>query len=782
MVIKKLIRSLLIVMLFTTSFFVNNTMVHAEGLETGLYLYNGSHDPKDDSDLNTYSKSIDIVQGRHFSIVYVENNGDSITKRVVDKNDEGLTLQDGLSLDYANFDHQFVIASATTGGTYTITYNNYSVSITLPDKMTQGLYIYNGSESPIDDTNVDNYVKTREFSIKQNVRVMFIYVDGSGKKSSPSPANLSANEQLPIIEAEGDHITLNSQDEKNYVVKYKNGDTVTDYSVTLSFRDRGGGGNPDSSLATCNIEGTNYYFGLVDWAGKNDGTETAFMVDYRPFDREEHVLNIPSAFVGTEQLQANNKVASQNIMNLISNVRVSLDESSTIDRSAVQIVHRENKANVFGVNCEWYDIIIDRNYPGKAIFKTEFDIQLGGQTRSLTSFQQYRIIDYSNIEFTLTEEEMNNFEYHFNPDAPGEESKSAYDKLEDLLRARNININREKPQNIVVVLPSGTHEGMYHINEQDFLDVNMSNVIAFVGNNSNEGITTTIKGGFVVKGGRVRFEFLNMEGSDAVSYTDKEGKAYSGKKVGIIAEKENDEGEYVADVPFVDFCKMSNYDYALVSTAKGVIAQCSYNYFENNDYCFYMDCEGKWFSTGADGNSGNIFVNSGKAAVALISTPTNKPFDVKFNKNLFFNNNENAYDFYVEEDGTADNKACYLMMYNYYGKTVNPEGQSVTATNVRSARVNYGKTSNAIVYTNPCLMFPAVYDMNVYRRPDMMGGDDPYSIDGVLGLDRKDGLYSCAMNNNGIVLNGESKDDLTTFEILELNEDGVKQLGGLRNE
>ena len=757
-------------------------MVHAEGLETGLYLYNGSHDPKDDSDLNTYSKSIDIVQGRHFSIVYVENNGESFTKRVVDKNDEGLTLQDGLSLDYANFDHQFVIASATTGGTYTITYNNSSVSITLPNKMAQGLYIYNGSESPIDDTNVDNYVKTREFSIKQNVRIMFIYVDGSGKKSSPSPANLSANEQLPIIEAEGDHITLNSQDEKNYVVKYKNGDTVTDYSVTLSFRDRGGGGNPDSSLATCNIEGTNYYFGLVDWAGKNDGTETAFMVDYRPFDREEHVLNIPSAFVGTEQLQANNKVASQNIMNLISNVRVSLDESSTIDRSAVQIVHRENKANVFGVNCEWYDIIIDRNYPGKAIFKTEFDIQLGGQTRSLTSFQQYRIIDYSNIEFTLTEEEMNNFEYHFNPDAPGTGSKSAYDKLEDLLRARNININRDKPQNIVVVLPSGTHEGMYHINEQDFLDVNNSNMITFVGSNSDEGITTTIKGGFVVNGGRVRFEFLNLEGSNNISYTDKEGKEYSGKKVGIIAEKDNDADGYVADVSFIHFCKMSNYDYALVSTAKGVIAQCSYNYFENNDYCFYMDCEGKWFSTGADGNSGNIFVNSGKAAIALISTPTNKPFDVKFNKNLFFNNNENAYDFYVEEDGTADNKACYLMMYNYYGKTVNPDGQSVTATNVRSARVNYGKTSNAIVYTNPCLMFPAVYDMNVYRRPDIMGGDDPYSIDGVLGLDRKDGLYSCAMNNNGIVLNGESKDDLTTFEILELNEDGVKQLGGLRNE
>ena len=307
-------------------------------------------------------------------------------------------------------------------------------------------------------------------------------------------------------------------------------------------------------------------------------------------------------------------------------------------------------------------------------------------------------------------------------------------------------------------------------------------MITFVGSNSDEGITTTIKGGFVVNGGRVRFEFLNLEGSNTISYTDKEGKEYSGKKVGIIAEKDNDADGYVADVSFIHFCKMSNYDYALVSTAKGVIAQCSFNYFENNDYCFYMDCEGKWFSTGADGNSGNIFVNSGKAAVALISTPTNKPFDVKFNKNLFFNNNENAYDFYVEEDGTADNKACYLMMYNYYGKTVNPEGQSVTATNVRSARVNYGKTSNAIVYTNPCLMFPAVSDMNAYRRPDIMGGDDPYSIDGVLGLDRKDGLYSCAMNNNGIVLNGESKDDLTTFEILELNEDGVKQLGGLRNE
>ena len=79
-------------------------------------------------------------------------------------------------------------------------------------------------------------------------------------------------------------------------------------------------------------------------------------------------------------------------------------------------------------------------------------------------------------------------------------------------------------------------------------------------------------------------------------------------------------------------------------------------------------------------------------------------------------------------------------------------------------------------------MFPLIPNIEIYRNFIILSDtDDPFTQDGVLGLDRASGLFSCTMNDTRIVLNGAAKDDLTTFEILEIQEDGVKRLGGLRN-
>ena len=788
MSIKRPISLFMIILITAASFFTCNKIVEADdiSLETGLYLYIGTKSADSDEDLTCFYKEANLTPGRGFSIVYIEKDGEKLTKTIIRADSNELTLSNGLTLSVAGYGGgQFAYASATAAGEYTISFNNSSVKINLPEKMSQGLYIYNGKESPTQDSVSSNYIKTKEYGINIDVRVLLVYVDENGAKRMANPGTISKNDNDLIIKGEENScIIFNSGKAKEYTVKYVDGETVTDYSVTLKFSSSGG------SLATLDIDGDKYYFGLVDWAGKNDGTERAFMVSFRPFDQTGRVLKLPSAFVGTISTQANDNVANQNIMSCISNVDVSLDSSSTINSNAVQISRKENKANVFGVNCEWFELSIDCNYFGSAIIKTEFDFTIGEQTTRLTSYQEYEVIEYQENIINLNEGQMTEFDYYFNPDPAGEQNrKLTYDKLEELL---NKTLNRREPQEIVVILPEGTFTGMYHINLQDYIDANNMNSITFKGKTDESGARkTTIKGGFVVNGGRIKFEDLKMEGNQETKYTDKSERDYSDKKVGIIAEKANSEDRCVADIPWVKNCLFRNYDYALISTDKGVVASCNFNYFENNDYCFYMDCKGVMFSTGADGNFGNIFVNSKIAAIALISTPTNKPFDVTFNKNLFFSNNPEAADFYVEEDGTEEKKACYLMMYNYYGRTLGEDGNSVTAGNIRSARVNYGKTVNAIVYTNPCLMFPKYSNINRYNNENDIYdnssnsnniGNNTYMVDGVLGLDKKEGLFSCAMNNVRIALNGLAKDNLTKFEILELQDNGVKQLGGLRNE
>lgn len=792
-------------LMIITSFFMCNQIVKADdvSLETGLYVYIGSETAGSDEDLTRFHKAATVAPNRGFSIVYIENDGE-LKKTVIYKDDNKLTFSSGLTLSVASYgEGEFVYANADKGGDYTITYNDpsnlqNSVTITVPEKMSQGLYIYNGKESPIEDSDSSHYLSSKEYGVNNDARVLLVYVDQNGSKRMANRGTISIEDNdLNCKETENSDIIFSSSKIKEYTVKYKNGETVTNYSVTLKFT------SSDGSLATLDIDGNKYYFGLVDWSGKNDGTENAFMVSYRPFDQTGFVFKLPSAFVGTTRLQANDSVANQNIMNCITNVRVTLDGSSTIDSKAVQITYKENtKANVFGVNCEWFELSIDSNYYGSAIIKTEFDFTVSGQTTTLTSYQKYEVVEYQDNIINLTEGEMSAsaFDYYFNPDPAGEQNrKTAYDKLEELLHKT---VDRKKPQNIVVILPKGTFTGMYHINLQDYIDTENQNSITFRGYTDENGIATTIKGGFVVNGGRVKFENLKMEGNMGTPYSDNSGRNYSGKKVGIIAEKINPNNGAVADIPWIFHCSFKDYNYALISTEKGVVASCNYNYFENNDYCFYMDCKGTMFSTGADGNYGNIFVNSKIATIALMSTPSNKPFDVKFNKNLFFNNNPEAADFYVEEDGTPDKKACYLMMYNYYGRVLGEDGNSVTAENIRSARVNYGRTINAIVYTNPCLMFPLYQNINRYnneedihdRINDSNGINDSnstnngnnsnnsYMMDGVLGLDKSEGLFSCAMNKVRIALNGSAKNNLTQFEILELRDNGVVQLGGLRNE
>ena len=108
--------------------------------------------------------------------------------------------------------------------------------------------------------------------------------------------------------------------------------------------------------------------GLILGSGNGEG-ENAFMVDYRPFKLMDRTLTIPSAFVGTTTLQANNSVAPQEVVDKISNLSITLDGSSTIDRNAVKITKKDNKASVFGVNCDWYDLELNLRYPGTAVIR-----------------------------------------------------------------------------------------------------------------------------------------------------------------------------------------------------------------------------------------------------------------------------------------------------------------------------------------------------------------------------------------------------------------------------
>lgn len=745
-----------------------------ENLEPGFYLYRGSSGPADGMDLDKYYKEASVTPSTTFGLAYVEII-DGVMKRTAIKLDNAsLSKPEGLQLTVADFDNQFMTANAANSGKYKLSYNGSEVTITFPEKFDQGLYIYTGNESPIDDPDFSHYTNEKELSINKDYVLMLVYVDENGSRSSADPGKVDKSSDLIITNHDGDKMTFRTSKAGDYVVKYKKNNTeITNFSVTLKFSDNDD--DEDTTLASYKFGTTKYYFGLVDWTGEST-TENAFMVDYRPIDQMGSIRRFRSAFVGTKQQQANKEVAPQNIMDSISDLKVELDPSSTIDPNAVQIVRNENeKISVFGVSCDKFELIIDANYAGKAIFKTTFNLHVGEEVIPLTSIQEYEVIDYEDIVIYLNNDQMSHFEDYFNPS-----SGDSYGKLEGLYGKE---INRKKPQNVIVVLPEGEYEGMYHINMQDFVNANQTNSMTFSGfvtdDTHHREAPTRIRGGFVVNGGRIKFEHLDMVASSNVNYNDKKGREYSGKKVGMIAEKNNTN---LADISWIMSCSFSDYDYAVISTETGVVAACSYNYFKDNDYGFYMNCDGSWFGTGADGNFGNVFVNSKTAAVALISTPSKKPFNVLFNKNLFFNNVD-GYDFYVEEDGTEENIAGYLMMYNYYGKTLNDDRNSVTADNTRPARVNYGGTRFAIVYTNPCLMFPLEDKPNIkdYMWDIVRTDEDPFSAPGVLGLDNTPGLFSCAMNNVRIVLNGSAKNNVNTFEILEINDNGVNQIGGFRS-
>lgn len=242
-----------------------------------------------------------------------------------------------------------------------------------------------------------------------------------------------------------------------------------------------------------------------------------------------------------------------------------------------------------------------------------------------------------------------------------------------------------------------------------------------------------IDGTLEINGVFVNIRGINFTAKDDVttSYND----AFGGNaKIGVIAYDSNGEvncGGFIFNSTF------TGYDYGVMSTYKGLVADEDGSVFDDCGYGIYMDCHSQNLNIGGDGSKGNTFVNCTKSAVAIISTPGQlPPYSLRFTENYFYNNTGTCSDFMP-----FNTEGVYYFQNNYYGKVPNV----FTMDNLRIVNINYGNTQYSQIVTNPCIRY--------------LGSEHP------LGIEPAKGLYTRIFSGQGTVINGALILDYWRFQI-----------------
>lgn len=725
-------------------------------LSSGIYIYTGRYPYEEGTpfsdDINDYCNQLEVGLGENATIRIVKIDGDNKTLVSNDElNYNPSQISIGPSREGVTFD---IILNCAEKRDFTLKGTDYTVSL-IPT-LVNGLFAYTNMDG---DYSTDNDLShfTTQFGLGPTLtNDCYIVFINEGSRSLLKAENLTTTASgVEIKDNEGGSVKITSSVAQNFILKYES------YELGIIATSSGA----ENGCANYTIDNKKYYFGLNMF--NNDETDRVFLNDVIDIPKREFEYDFPMILIAglsTKDTQA----APANVCNMISNIAINITNNTIGNKISYTI--GENKITAFERNVYFVNFHFDSEAVGNALVECSFDLNIPNEeTKHLTCTYQFRIPEPRKYVLELTEEDM--VENIFN---------NIFSSRHSLFQRAGLQ-DSEDVNEFTIVLPVGAYKGDYKFDVSEYHGGSGSRWFRVKGNVDEDGNKkTTIVGTMEVNGGIVSFDSINFN----ADYVDDGGQEIfatpiseqtlniENKTVGIITRKTTAQTDN-ADAIEVFRCDFNNYDYALVSTNTGYVGGICECYFNNNGYCYYMDCQGTDYFSNGPASQYNEFVNSTNAAIAFVSTPGNiESYAWRFMNNDFINDftgeRENASDYYIEQDGEVGNIANYYCMYSYYGSK---EGKMLDPNNLRSARINYGNTEYARVITNPCVKY---YGSACYHLPEEEMEGSP------LGIDNDGELFTAIFKGSNIAINGNDIANIKNIEIVTL--DGKDTLGGLVHE
>lgn len=743
---KRIIKATLCVFIAVMCFAMPKTVGASLSLSDGLYIYVGGDYAVDDNASN-FVTTMDIGLGSPTNVTLVK----SISNELSLVTAEDLMFNpSNISVGPAGGNVSFN-AIVNSLGTHDLTLKDPEYTVQF-NCVLKGLYLYTGDDLANED-DLSKFQSMIVLSPSSNADFNIVYIEGDTRTALGSSSLTAWSQSGEGITITGDAGSVNIAigENQNYAVMY-NG-----YSLSISTNNNPG--SDQNPLAETVINQNHYFFGLNQYTGQ--AQDTVFLNDVIDFVRREESFDfdmVLMAGVGIKQTEA----APSEILDMISNLSINLTNNSI---TGLSYEIGQDKITAFGRNVYYISFSFPENAVGNCTVEASFDLLVDqSDTRHLTTTYTFRIPENNAYHLPLTGADMDAATFN-----------DIFSSKENLFNKAGLDINSDV-NNIVVVLPEGEFNGNYKINVDEFFKGNDNYATSgskwfTIQGSMQEGspdLQTKIIGTMQVYGGVVSFQDIMFDGNGATGIYI-ENLSIADKTVGIVAMKENGVSVANADAIEVFNCEFENYDYAIVSTNTGLVGGVCNSYFNNNGYCYYMDCKGTNFYSDGPTSTGNMFRNSTRSAIAFISTPGNKmSYSWRFMFNDFYNEfkeaTASASDYYVKQDGTASKTAYYYCMFSYYGNTANISNPS---QNLRAPKIDYGNTSYAKVITSPYVKF---YGSAVHHD-EMLPGSQ-YGIE--------DGDSAAIFKNSEVYINGEDINNSFSIEIA--SSDGKDILGGLINE